>query len=46
MAINADKIVQGKLANGHKTKEVSEISQSIVVFIPKESEMNTLSFLP
>ena len=29
-----------------KTKEVAEISPSIIVFIPKESEMNTISLLP
>ena len=28
-----------------KTKEVVEISPSIVVFIPKESEMNTVGIL-
>ena len=42
----AAKIFKGNWQTVAKNKEVVEISPSIVVFVHKESETNTLSFLP
>ena len=42
----AAKFFKGNWQTVAKNKEVVEISPSIVVFVPKESETNTLSFLP
>ena len=42
----AARFFKGNWQTVTKTKKVAEISPSIVVFVSKESETNTLSFLP